>query len=408
MHGEGIATVDGKIFMVPNALIGEKVDAEIVEDKGNYAIARLEKIIQPSQCRVSPKCPYFNECGGCQLQHMDYSEQLLFKKNLVKKTIKKILGIDINVNNTVASKQYEYRNKASFAQKDEYIGYFIKNSNEVLSIENCPIQSKEINEIYLDVKNFINENHLNNIVRYIVIRSISGQSLIGLVVNKFCDLTTLYNTLSSKLHNVGLYVIINTRKDSVVIAGKVLHIGGIKEIQIENFGLNYSVDLIGFHQTNIEIQNKLYEKVLSYIEPNSVVLNGFSGAGLLSAILSKRAKFVYGIEINSSAHASAEKLKFDNKIKNLSNILGDFYKKYNTIREKFDTIVLDPTKKGCGAKVMQTISGVKNIIYISCNPIALCKDLREILDNYIIEEITPFDMFPNTENVETLVKLKRR
>ena len=206
----------------------------------------------------------------------------------------------------------------------------------------------------------------------------------------------------------GLYEIVNTRNDSVVLSGKVQHVGGIKEIEINNSNLSYSVDLLGFHQTNLEIQNKLYEKVLDYINKDSVVINGFSGQGLLTAILASKAKQVIGIEINKSSHESAENLKNRNNIKNMKNICGDFYQHFKKELKNANTIILDPTKKCCGKQVMTEINGIENIIYISCNPIALCKDLNIIKNDYIIEEITPFDMFPNTTNVETLVKLKRK
>ncbi len=408
MHGEGVAIIDGKVFLVSGALVGESVDISLLEDKGNYAIAKINNIISSSPHRVQPKCKYFSQCGGCQLQMMDYEGQLKFKTLLIKKTIRKILNLDINVADTVAcDKQYNYRNKASFSYSDGKFGYYKEKSKNVLDIDYCPIQFDTINNIYRFIKQHLIPSSLNDI-KHIIIRAIGIQMLVCIVASKYIDLSYLYKLLSENFYNIGLYLNINTRKDSVVLSGTLKHIGGLKEITVNNFGLTYTIDISAFQQTNNDVQNKLYSSVLEFIPDNATVVNGFSGNGLLSAIIAKRAKYVYGIEINKSAHFSAEKLKFDNNIRNLSNILGDFYKKFDTLRDKFDTIVLDPTKKGCGKQVMQAIDGTENIIYISCNPIALCKDLRVILDNYIIEEIIPFDMFPNTENVETLVKLKRR
>lgn len=411
MHGEGVAKVDGKVVLIPNALIDERVEIELDKDYKNYATAHIVKILDPSKIRVTPPCPYFNICGGCKLQHMAYDEQLKFKSLLIKKTIKKILNLDVDVNETVASdNQYAYRNKGSFAVSDIHFGYFKEGTNQIIDIQSCPIQSVEINEVYAYLVSIFEHSPLREFVKNIVIRSIENQTLVGIVARKRLDLGEIYLSLSKKFKNIGLYLIINTRNDSVVLSGKVEHVGGTREIKISAFGVSYSIDLIGFHQTNMDIQTRIYERVLSYITPNSGVLNGYSGAGLLSAIISKRAKHVYGIELNQNSHNSAEKLKFDNKIKNLTNILGDFTKIYTKLPAEFDIIVLDPAKKGCGKPTMQSILGsqIKNIIYISCNPIALCKDLREIIDEYEIIEITPFDMFPNTEDVETVVKLKRR
>ncbi|MCQ2556179.1 MAG: 23S rRNA (uracil-5-)-methyltransferase RumA, partial [Clostridia bacterium] len=146
---------------------------------------------------------------------------------------------------------------------------------------------------------------------------------------------------------------------------------------------------------------------LSNIDADDVVVNGFSGAGLLSGMIAQGAKQVYGIEIEEKAHLNAEKLKKENNLTNLTNLCGDFFKLYQPDLNP-NVVVLDPSKKGCGAKVMQKICGVNKIIYVSCNPIALAKDLREILNFYTIESITPFDMFPNTSNVETVCVLTKK
>ena len=146
--------------------------------------------------------------------------------------------------------------------------------------------------------------------------------------------------------------------------------------------------------------------MLDYIKRDEIVINAFSGAGLLSAICAKRAKFVYGVEIEKNSHNEAEKLIKNNKIKNVKNILGDFNVEYKKINKIADALILDPPKKGCGKDILRQIIGIKSIIYISCNPIALSKDLQFLKNDYIIEKVIPYDMFPNTNQVETLIKLK--
>ena len=414
MNGEGVGNIDGKIVLVENSLVGDLVDVEITKDFNNYAIAKPIKFISSSNNRTNPPCPYFYECGGCQLQHMTYSEQLKLKTNHIRKTIKKITGLDVFVNETIpCSKQFNYRNKMSFTVYSKNCGLLKQHSNEIVDISNCPLADANINKVLKQFKTYINTNaHASKEIKNLVIRSIENQILVGVVTKKHVNLNDLFSSLSSEFNNIGLFEIINTRNDSVVLSGKVNHVGGIKEIQVtynvSTKNINYSVDLLGFHQTNIEIQNKLYENVLNYVSPNSVVINGFSGQGLLTAILAQKAKHVTGIEINSSSHKSAERLKQENRINNMHNICGDFFKHFKQEMKSANTIILDPTKKGCGKNVMSEISGIENIVYISCNPIALSKDLNVIKNDYIIEEITPFDMFPNTINVETLVKLKKK
>ena len=404
MNGEGIAKQDGKIVLVPHTLIGEKVTADIVEDNKNYCVAKLNKIITKNSHRTIPACPYFYECGGCDLQHMDYSEQLKFKQLLIKKTLKKICNVVVDVKKTVACNQpFEYRNKISINAQNNLFGFYKKDSKNLINVEQCMLANNKINSIYSICKEYCNNNNLS--IKHIVIRDINDQTLVGIVSSKELNLSDLFTLINKQFVRIGLYNIINTRNDSVVLSGKTIHIGGIKQIEITNFNLTYSVDLLGFHQTNLEIQDKLYQDVLNYIGKNSVVVNGFSGQGLLSAILSKKAKQVVGIEINASAHNSAEKLKATNKLTNLTNIKADFNKAIDKYKNA-DILILDPAKKGCGKDTMQKVIGIKEIIYISCNPIALCKDLNVILSNYDIIEVTPFDMFPNTKNVETIVKLK--
>ena len=410
MNGEGVAKIDGKIYLINNALIDEVVDITTVEDNENYAIATINEIIEKSNNRVCPHCPHYNNCGGCQLQHMSYAEQLKFKQILIKKTLKKISNLSIEVNNTVGCEnQFGYRNKMSFSVSKSQCGLLQENSKTIVDINSCPLTSKNINTILMLFKSSVT-NELKQHIKNLVIREINNQILVGIVTTKHLNLNDFMLLLKQNFISIGLYEIINTRNDSVVLSGKVNHIGGIKEINIvSNVSTNvikYSVDLMGFHQTNLEIQNKLYEKVLNYISSNSTVVNGFSGQGLLSAILATKAKKVIGIELNKSSHISAEALKKQNKITNLTNVLGDFNKEIDKYKAKADTLILDPTKKGCGKTVMNKIKGIKNIVYISCNPIALCKDLNQLKEEYDIEEVTPFDMFPNTTSVETLVKLK--
>lgn len=408
MNGEGISSVDGKIVMIFGSLVGENVDFEIVEDNKNYSIGKLKSISSSSENRQTPKCPYFYECGGCDLQHMKYDEQLKFKKSLIKKTIKKISNIDVLVSETVGcSSQFEYRNKSSFNFSNDKAGFFKKQSKDVVNVDKCLISNHIINDVLQFFVEFLNNNRqIKKFVKHLVIRHINDQTLVGVVTKKEIDLSLCFELLQKKFKNIGMVEIINTRNDSVVLSGKIKHVGGIENIEISNFGVTYFVDLFGFHQTNLEIQNKLYEKILEYISSESIVVNGFSGQGLLSAILASKAKKVFGIEINKSSHSSAESLKKQNYIKNMQNIHGDFGKVFKDLKQKADYLILDPSKKGCGEKIMNEIVGIENIIYVSCNPIALAKDLRTLTNDYTIEEIIPFDMFPNTKNVETLVKLK--
>ncbi len=411
MNGEGVTFIDNKTLFVPNSLIDETVDVTIEQDFPNYANAKVDSITTKSTERVCPPCPYFDKCGGCDIQHMSYDEQLRFKSLLVKKTIRKISKVDTNVLAAVPSEhQYNYRNKVSFNIVDGKIGFFEPNSKTIVEVDNCALLSANMNEILKVFKDFylsLNTNE-RKVIKNLVIREISNQILVGVVAKSKIKLNGFFDILASKLNQIGLYLIVNKRNDSVVLSGQTIHVAGIKKIEIENFNISYNVDLISFHQTNLDIQNKIYQKILDYINPDDIVINAYSGAGLLSAILAKRCQHVYGIEIVNNSHQNANNLKQKNKITNMTNILGSVDNEIKRFDKKPNIIVLDPSKKGCGKVVMESIIGVETIIYMSCNPIALSKDLNFVLQDYEIVEIIPFDMFPNTKNVETIVKLKYR
>ena len=408
MNAEGIARENNFVYFIPYALNGEIVEIEVEKQLKNYAFAKLKSIIVPSNNRISPRCPYFYECGGCSLQHMNYIEQLNYKSLLVKKTIKKITNLDCVVQNTIACDQiFNYRNKASFNFSMQKSGFYKHKSNDIVNIDACLLVNNDINKIYSLFFKYLSENQeIRKHIKNLVVRIINNQILVAVVSKEYFECKSFYNMLKLNYKNVGVFLIVNKRKDSVVLSGKCIHIGGIKQIKVQNYNINYDIDILSFHQTNIYIQNKIYDKVLDYVNKEDIVINAFSGAGLLSAIISQKAKYVYGVEIEKSSHLNAEQLIKKNNIKNVKNILGDFNKKFKTIKDKADLIILDPSKKGCGKDIMQQIIGINSIIYISCNPIALSKDLQFIKNTYIIEDIIPFDMFPNTNNVETLVKLK--
>lgn len=403
MNGEGVCKVDGKIFLIPYSLVGENVEFEVSKDYGNYAQGCVLNVDNSNVNRTNPPCPYFCKCGGCDLQHMNYSEQLKFKTCLLKKTIKKLTNIEVDVQNCVASSlQYNYRNKCSFNFSKGIGGFYQSATNDIVKIDSCLLAKSNINKVLNTFKPYATAS-----VKHLVVREIDEQILVGVVTSEKLDLLDFFDELKKNFKKIGLYQVLNARKDNVVLSGKVYHVGGLKEIKVENFGVKYSVDLLGFHQTNIDIQNKIYEYVLSKVNAHSVIVNGFSGQGLLSAILSTKAKKVYGIEINASSHKSAENLKRNNQISNLVNIKGDFNKEISKIKD-IDILVLDPAKKGCGKEVLKTIDEPNKIMYISCNPIALSKDLIILMEKYEIESVQPFDMFPNTKSVETVVVLNKK
>lgn len=419
MNFEGVARLDNKVYFVPNALIGEEIEAEVVEDKGKFAKASLKKIIKSSLDRVVPFCPYFYECGGCNVQHLSYDKQLEFKSKHVKETLNKVAGISVDVNLTESSPNaYFYRNKGAFPVTNGDIGMFKEGTHDLITISQCFLMNDNITKILKIIRNYIKTNNLKGFdfskftgdIKFAVIRSLNNQTLVCLVATKdLPNLDELYLDLLNELGEVGLYLNFNTQKNSTILGNSYKHINGLNNIAIKEFDLSYNVDIASFLQVNNDVKLKLYEKVLSEVE-NEVVIDAYAGAGLLSAVISKKAKEVYSVEIVPQASKNAVKLVKDNNINNMQVINGDCGKILPKLAKEVKdfSLILDPAHVGCDSNVINVAKNANKIIYISCNPIALSKDLKELVKTHNIKYIQPYDMFPETKHVETLVCLTKK
>ena len=418
MNFEGVARSEGKVYFVPYALPNEEVEAEVIEDKGKFAKTELKQIISKSSLRVQPFCPYFYNCGGCDLQHLLYESSLKEKSKKIKETLLKVAGLTLDVDDTVPSKDaFFYRNKGAFPIVNSKIGMFRGESHELLEINQCFLMKNEIQTVFSIVKNFINkkgfsgynfETHTGDL-KYLVVRAENNSTLVCLVATHYIDgLDELLDLLAEKIENVGLYLNINTQKNSTILGKNYFHLGGIKDIEMCEFGINYSVAIASFLQVNTDIKNKIYNKIMSILQ-GDVVIDAYAGAGLLSAMVAKNAKMVYSVEIVKQASEKAIMLVKNNDIKNMNVINGDctiILPKLAKELKKF-SLILDPARVGCGEKVMKIASLADKIVYLSCNPIALAKDLKILQKSHTVVSVTPFDMFPQTKHVETVVVLEK-
>ena len=420
INGEGIASLnDGKIGFVEYALPGEVIEGTIYQNKAKFCRVKLESVEKPSKHRVAAPCPYFGVCGGCDVQHMCFSYQLEFKKLKVQDCLKKIAKIDFDIKEIISANSYNYRNKVVFPVRFQdgktVIGLFKKQSHQVVEIENCLIADNKIVEAFKIIKNYLlnsnlvgfNEKTLKGDVKYFVLRHISNQILLTLVCTRKINFDNLYAILKSNFDSVGLSIV-SDNKD--IMSGKYVHIAGIEAIELEEFGIKYSIDNRGFLQVNNEIKTLLYKSVLEQIENNDIVIDAYSGAGLMSAIISKKCKTVSAIEINKSACESAKNLVERNNINNLTIYCADVKEKLGECIEKTSNpvVILDPPRAGCEKEVLQIIENkAKKIVYISCDPATLARDLSFLKTYYKIDKITLFEMFPQTSHVETLVVLSR-
>jgi 23S rRNA (uracil1939-C5)-methyltransferase len=428
MNGEGVARcTDGKykdkVCFVPLALPNEEVDVEIIEDKKKFSIARLGKIFTQSEHRVIPPCKYFGICGGCDIQHMDKHCQLDYKKSKVDDAITRIAGVNTTINPVVRLNDFSYRNKMVFPiindEKTTKIGMFSAGSHSIVEIEKCMLCKDIINDVLSVTKEFLKSSTLigynfkckKGDVKYLVVRVHNNSILVTIVATKKVDLFDYYNLLSEKFKNIGLSLVISNSENDIM-SGEYVYIAGLEALEIDEFGIKYYVDNRGFLQVNDDIKNKLYGQVLNEIYENDCVIDCYSGAGLLSAIISKKCSNVIGIEINKSASNSAKNLAKTNNLQNIQFINDDVKNCIENVLEnnKNCVVVLDPPRSGCDKQILENIikSSVKKIIYISCNPSTLARDLAILKKNYNTTSVTPWDMFPNTKHVESLVVLERK
>ena len=389
-QGRGIAKVDGITTFVINALVDEIVDIEIIQKKKKFNTAVVKKYIKTSPDRIDALCPYFKMCGGCDLMHMNYKNQLNFKQNKIINIIERYTSIDSKkVKNILYSNEYYYRNKVTFQVKEK-IGFYDKKSYDIVPIEHCYIASKKINELL----SILNTCDLKGITQ-IMIRT-----------NEDTEMVVIYTKCISK-------EIMEKLKDKCSL---IMYDGQYKQIS----GNNYIIDNIGdykfvispasFYQVNKNTVKLLYDKVLEYLKPdlNDVVLDLYSGTGTIGIYVSNSVKKVISVEINKFAVDDARKNKELNNVNNIEFICDDVANVIDSFKEKIDSIIVDPPRSGLDDKTVSYLKQISSnkIVYVSCDPITLARDLEKISELYDIDEITPVDMFPNTSHVECVCVLK--
>lgn len=454
-NGEGIIRHEGVTFFVPACLPGEKVRFKVLKIKGNIGYGKVEEILTPAEERVRPKCPVFSRCGGCCLQHLEYHAQLQHKSKTVKDALRKIAGISIDVPSAVKSDHpYGYRNKLQLpigVDKDgnSVIGFYAEHSHRIVPITACAIHPDWATTLIDIVKKYMtdcgirgyDETAKTGFLRHIVAREIGKKYIITLVATKakLPNIAYFIDLLSKEFSKFTLYINVNT-EDTNVILGKEFHlVHGTGFFEAEEQGIRYEAGPVTFLQVNENVRTKLYKDALKTVAEtgNEVVIDAYSGGGLLTAMIAKKVKRVYGIELEREASACADKLKEKNELLNMTNVCGAVEDKIEAVleKEKGETLrlILDPPRAGIARSVLKALlgSGIPRLTLISCNPATLARDLGiltgrliekegELVKNpayegvsetlagyYEITKIQPYDMFPQTKHVETLVCLSR-
>ena len=439
--GAGVGKVDGYIWFVKDAVIGDVVRAKAMKMKKSYGFARLMEVLEPSASRVIPSCPVARQCGGCQLQAMSYEEQLKFKErkvmnNLIR--IGKFAEDEIHMLPIMGMEEpWRYRNKAQFPfgkDKDGNViaGFYAGRTHAIVEAEDCLLGVEENREILDIVKQFMREMKIEpydeishkGLVRHVLIRKgfKTGEIMVCLVINgnKLPGKERLVEMLTGVDGIKGMTSIsysVNQEKTNVIMGKEIVNLYGPGYITDYIGNVKYQISPLSFYQVNPVQTERLYGTALEYagLTGNEIVWDLYCGIGTISLFLAQKAKKVYGVEIVPQAIEDARRNAEINGIHNAEFFVG---KAEEVLPERFeknhvhaDVIVVDPPRKGCDAVCLDTILKMRpeRVVYVSCDSATLARDLRYLADGgYVVERGRCCDMFPGTVHCETVVLLSQQ
>lgn len=431
-EGAGVAKIDGYPIFVPFGLPGERAKIKITKVNKGYAFGRLMELIEASPERVEPPCPIYKQCGGCQLQHLSYEGQLKAKEKMVREVLSRIGKLpDVPVHPVLGMEEpWNYRNKAQVPVGEMegglVAGFYAKRSHEIVNMEECLIQVSHNDDTIQAVKNICekhgvsayDERNHKGILRHIMVRhgKVTGEIMVVLVT-RTAELPHKNAIVEEIVRSVpGLKSIIqniNSMKTNVILGNKTNVLWGDEVIHDYIGDIRFAISPRSFYQVNPEQTKILYDKALEYAElsGDETVIDAYCGIGTISLFLAKKARKVYGVEIVPEAIEDAKKNAVLNGITNVEFAVGEAETVIpNWYKEGInaDVLVVDPPRKGCDENLLKTIAAMKpkKVVYVSCNPGTLARDLRYLEDNgYKTVEVQPVDMFPQTMHCEAVAKI---
>ncbi|MDK0979656.1 23S rRNA (uracil(1939)-C(5))-methyltransferase RlmD [Clostridium perfringens] len=438
-EGEGIAKIDNKYpIFIEGALKGEKVKVRIVKVNKNFAYGKLMEVLEASEERVNPPCAIYKRCGGCKIQHASYKAQLDFKWDRVKDCVSKIGKLDPSIVKYPLGMEepWRYRNKVQLPigliNGEVKIGFFAPRSHDIIGMESCLIQDEIGDKVVKLTREWIEKFNIRpynvdgeydekGIVRHIMIRRgfTTNEVMVVLVTNgeklphkeEFVDLMVKnIPGIKSIIQNI------NSKKTNVILGLESKTLWGEDTISDYIGDFRFNISPLSFFQVNPIQTEVLYGKALEYanLTGNEEVFDAYCGTGTITLFLSQRAKKVYGVEIIPQAIDNAWINAKENKVENVEFFVGESEVVIPDLINKgvkADVVVVDPPRKGCDKKLLDSITNIdaKKIVYVSCDPSTLGRDLQVLEENgYKTLEVQPVDMFPNTSHVENVAKLIKK
>lgn len=432
-EGEGIGKVDNFVFFVKDTCPGDTVNCKITKLKKSFGYAELKEILTTSPERTQPRCKLHKVCGACNLQHIKYDAQLRFKKEILEDTLRFVLPKDVEIQNIIGSDDgYEYRAKIQYpvaSPKNSnriLAGYYQKASHELINIKYCPIQPRRIDEIIEYIKeeaekcqiSAYNEKSHSGELRHIVIRySQSNKKILVLLVTNTDLISESLKRLANNIYNefedvIGVSANFNTARNNVILGEKTICIIGQDYIEESLCDVNFKISGDTFFQVNPSCANKMFNYIKDFVKSNytkPIIFDAYAGIAAFGICLNDIAKTVTSVELNAASIKKAEENIKEIGISNITPICADTLKYLKETKQTFDITITDPPRKGCDKEVLEQLLKVTKdtIVYVSCNPATLARDLEILLANGCkILKIQPFDMFPQTAHLETVVFIK--
>ena len=424
INGEGIGYDHGVPVFIPGALMHETVDVKITQEKEKYKTAKLIRVIRKSKDRVEPECRYCDSCRACTLMHLKYERQLNYKKQTLKQALKKYADIDMPVSIIKNDNIYHYRNKFKLPfgmEKGKIVtGMYESERGRFVPIEDCIIHEEVLEKVRKQILEIMNKYKLKAYnertregYRSLIMRTFNNKIALVFVVGDNTDLEPMLSDLTRIEEVSSIYYSVNTNKKYInALENDLVHVFGKNCLNARINGLKLVFTPKSFFQLNTRQAEVLYDEAVSLIDENDEeVLEAYCGVGVMSLMAARKAKHVTGVEIVPDAIDNAKKNARYNKIDNVDFVVGDSGSVMEEIsKEKhLDCLIVDPPRTGLDEKMINSIlnSNAKKLIYVSCNPSTLAKNLNVLKEYYNIESIRAIDVFSNTEHVESIVYLAR-
>ena len=431
--GNGVAKIDGYPLFIQGALPGETAEIHVMKTLKNYGFAKVVNILEKSPDRVEAPCVYFSQCGGCQLQHLSYEGQLKWKQNMVANVMKRLGKIDAPVLPVKGMEEpWHYRNKSQipFAQNEAgqmVAGFYKTKSHSIVDMERCLIQTGEADVVMADLKRELeilgvrpyDEKSHQGMLRHVVVRKgrATGEVMVVLVTKskKFPQASAAIEKIRALIPNVTSIVQnVNGEKTNVIFGNDTFTLWGKDTIEDTIGNVRFEISARSFYQVNPVQTEVLYKQALDYAQltGNERVIDAYCGIGSISLFLAQKAGHVMGVEIVEQAIEDAKRNAALNGFTNTyfeagpaEEVIPRWYKE----GKEADVLVVDPPRKGCDEALLSTIieQKPKRVVYVSCNPATLARDLRILEDGgYKTQEVQPVDMFPHTTHCEAVAWLE--